>query len=433
MGIYYSNGPIVNFGKSYSTSDLDANNFLEDLDGVLLGAGWSHNAILAHIEFGALGLPQGVIFQPGNFIIWNPANPDPPPVGFVAVAEAATTALTLGNLIGPFAVALGGQPNGITIVGGLPTMSITNIPSNNIPVSVFPTGSAGIWSYTPVGAGNGLTWGGGFTWTSRVGDFGTTPAQFSGTKAPAPTIFLQESASSLVYNNMTLGNSFQFLANKYQLFITCLASYTVGTFFVIGHLVPLGGLTDFNYCNGPTVSDGGGRRDQGFSSISDTNPVINGVAVDQAKMAFQLPATVGGIADLQIIYDIADSRGKLQGLLFDAFLAYAPQRIGGIFWDSILISITPELDTAASLNGYGIDQFTVMLRSTSGSQANGAMLVLRQIYGGGDEPVQIDSNVVGDTNTADLKGPSSYIFTLNPETGGTGGGVIVSGGGDYAF
>ena len=408
-------------GGTYLHTHGDADQFLKDMDAAMTSAGWTSSKIFAQVTFEVLSIPQGAIFtaQSSQFIIWDPNNIVPPPPGYIVINLGATDIITLTNLSGPFASALGGSVGFIGISEGFPIMQIINIPNNNENVSVFPTGSVGEFVASGAAPGLGITYGGGFTWTSAVGPSATTPVIISGTKDTTPGVVFKEIVSGQLYPAFSYFNAsgIQILASKYQVFLTNVNNYISGSFFVAAHMVPVGGETNFNFVNGPIVV-GGGFRNQGFSSISNGSPIINGIGVSATDVTFQLPAFVGSLSALNLIYDSNSIRGNNQGLMWDAFLAYRPANFGGMFWDTFLVSVAASIDSVGSYGDYTSDQFTTMLSCAQAGQMTGAMMTLRQSSSLTDISGQIDSSVIGSAGTFDLKGPSSFLSVLNTITGG---------------
>lgn len=375
MGLVQSGTPIQFVTQAFTNVISAGDDLIKLIKTNLKLSGWVRTATIpAHITYTAVGIAGGdTVTLDGDvftFYVTTPSGTNPVPIGgsnHNAVVNLGATVLSVKGWTS-------------VVTGDAITFTVPNDPDhpedthNILPCSLTAPGASAIYDYNPEAiAGNGRTWGGGYTMTSLA--WGTTPLKInlftSGTRTCDITI---ESFDEIgVFTGLQVPSTWSLVCNGYQFFLFVLGTYTAGNYMLASNLKQVRTLGFANLISGPAnpvVPSGGARGNfqdivgRYYVQTTDGAYFSSGTGSVNEDPCHVFPGFGSGVTPLQKLFnriaaiDLVRDDGK--GIPYDAFmgacltdpgLSSTSVRILGRLSDALFYSIKATKDTAANING----------------------------------------------------------------------------------
>lgn len=406
MGLALAGGSVAVAAQVFTSSFLDGENYVQFIQHNLNSAGWNRAVLMAGISFTmAASILNSYLDLDGER--YEIVDDDHPPVhGGNPVQNGGTVKATLQNLggivqaISLWTYVVGGPDGaGAFITFTLPDSGDIADDGNNRFCDVVPSGSVGLYDYSPDGVGTGRTWGGGYRVTSQI--YSGTPLVLRIQTLNNNNLVTVKTDDELaLFNGLVVTNdpleTWRIIANKYQFALFVPGNLSDGHFLFASHLYP---ATSFaNYITGPTIAAPSHGKRLGLDSIAGnyyvSTPLSTYVSRNGLGTANQTPCLVipgYGIGQTPIDklgnpfnFDILRLDGN--AIPFDAFIAVCRNnpassssetvRIIGWLWDALVYSAYKVADTT----GFIDSNHAVCLFSQQGTTDNscGSLMLLTE-------------------------------------------------------
>lgn len=383
----------------------------------LLACGWTVQKIMAHARFEVtFAIFDGATIAVGGNTFTFTDDEDEPFAVHITPGDILATLANLGRHTSEDI-----NPNpwddyevGMMLIGSVSVPYIEwNVPDpgddefyngNLLPMALTPTGTVGIFDYNPNSTpGQGVTWGGGFTFTSLPHDFGggTITIKVQTIDTGQCDIVITTSDGEGVFTGIQVAQAWRLLCNPYQFFMFVNATLTAGYFFLCASLKPYGQLSQANFISGPinaVLPSGGNRSDlDGIGSRYYVN--VSGGYMSSATSTleqvpnFVFPGWGAGITATQKLnnkiggLNIRRDNGK--GIPYEAFIAACvtePNQGGigddkiyiiGALWDAFISSVYSPVNSTEIINGAAA--ITLISQTGNANTSRGALVVQTEV------------------------------------------------------